>query len=105
VVRDREADGEGVKQIGRKGEREKERERVRNDVDRARRGIAMEGCDGALAQRVPTNRPIGCPGLRPLSLLEQFLCLARDTTWGKGIGRGWKALLYLRGVIEAIQQY
>ncbi|KYN42068.1 hypothetical protein ALC56_03206 [Trachymyrmex septentrionalis] len=42
-----------------------------------------------------------------ISSLEQFLYLARDTTWvrGKGTGRGWRALLYLRGVIEAIQQY
>ncbi|KYN12003.1 hypothetical protein ALC57_15845 [Trachymyrmex cornetzi] len=44
--------------------------------------------------------------VRPrLQVHSQFLCLARDTTWGKGTGRGWRALLYLRGVIEAIQQY
>ncbi|TGZ32094.1 hypothetical protein DBV15_01093 [Temnothorax longispinosus] len=82
---------------------EKEREARSDVVERETR--AKEGC-GALTNVSPPTGPPGAHGLRPLSLLlgSSLLC-ARDATWGKGTGRGWRALLYLRGVIEAIQQY
>jgi hypothetical protein len=47
-------------------------------------------------QRVPSNRPTGCSGLRPLSSSRAALCLAReDATWGKGTWGGVGGLYYI----------
>lgn len=92
-----------VRQTEREKGRQGEKERSENDVVE-RETRAKEGC-GALTNVSPPTGPLGAHGSDHYLFSGSSLPCARDATWGKGTGRAWRALLYLRGVIEAIQQY